>query len=142
MEPLISTGRISIRSCSTCILRLQLAPDGRATQRPIAPLDCAWVGADNVYPGAVEVANGVDDNCNGVVDEAPGPCVDLDGDFYGSPASINCSLQGTDCDDANPGVHPFAEEICGNGIDDDCNGVVDDPEFCRPRFDPPLRGIY
>ena len=31
-----------------------------------------------------------------------------------------------DCRDDNAAVHPGAAEICGNGIDDNCNGVVDD----------------
>lgn len=31
-----------------------------------------------------------------------------------------------ECDDGNPNVHPGAKEICGNGLDDDCNGFVDD----------------
>ena len=31
-----------------------------------------------------------------------------------------------ECDDANAAVHPGAAEICGNGVDDDCNGVADD----------------
>jgi hypothetical protein len=31
-----------------------------------------------------------------------------------------------DCRDDNASVHPGAQEICGNGIDDDCNGVPDD----------------
>jgi hypothetical protein len=31
-----------------------------------------------------------------------------------------------DCRDDNAAVHPGAKEICGNGIDDDCNGVPDD----------------
>ncbi|MEZ4241650.1 MAG: MopE-related protein [Myxococcota bacterium] len=44
--------------------------------------------------------------------------IDRDGDGW----SVN---QG-DCDDNNNQVHPQAEEICGNAIDDDCNLVVDD----------------
>jgi len=31
-----------------------------------------------------------------------------------------------DCRDDNAAVHPGAAEICGNGIDDNCNGVIDE----------------
>jgi hypothetical protein len=44
---------------------------------------------------------------------------DADGDGYlGTPS-------GPDCDDKNAAVHPFATELC-NGIDDDCDGLVDE----------------
>lgn len=34
-------------------------------------------------------------------------------------------LNNLDCNDSNPSVHPYNDEVC-NGIDDDCNGISDD----------------
>lgn len=48
-------------------------------------------------------------------------CVDEDRDGYGT----DCNL-GPDCDDANPNVHPNRPEECGNGIDDNCDGRIDE----------------
>ena len=47
----------------------------------------------------------------------PGQSADQDGD--GVPW---CN----DCDDTNAAVHPGAPEVCGNQIDDNCDGVVDE----------------
>ena len=53
-------------------------------------------------------------------------CMDLDNDGYGRPASARCANAGLDCDDSNPAVGPgAASEICGNNLDDDCDGLID-----------------
>jgi hypothetical protein len=71
-----------------------------------------------VYPGAVEVENGIDDDCNGVIDDLP---PDEDGDGWSPP---------TDCDDDDPDVNPGEDEVCDNGIDDDCDGYIDEEDDC------------
>ena len=88
-----------------------------------------------VYSGATEICNEVDDNCNGEVDEGVvlGLYYDADGDGYGDPnlPSSDCNggegyvYYADDCDDSDPTIHPFQLEIC-DGIDNDCNELIDD----------------
>ncbi len=57
-------------------------------------------------------------------DDASRACVNIprddDGDGF---VSNRCG--GPDCDDANPGSHPGAMEVCGDRSDNDCNGFID-----------------
>jgi hypothetical protein len=55
---------------------------------------------------------------------------DADGD--GDPP-IQCN--GADCDDFNALVSGKATEICGNGVDDNCDGVVDENDCVAPSND-------
>ena len=91
-----------------------------------------------IFPSAIETCNNLDDNCDGAVDEAGATgeqtwYTDADSDGYGDDGSAqrSCSTpagtvsRGGDCDDADSNVFPGAAEFC-NGLDDDCNGSVDD----------------
>ena len=64
---------------------------------------------------------------------------DVDGDGYGNSASPVSSCTGmpsgsvansSDCNDNNANVNPGMTEVCGNGIDDNCNGSTDEGCGC------------
>lgn len=56
------------------------------------------------------------------------PCTDLDADGYAIEGDTCGEI---DCDDLNPNANPGQEEIPDNGIDDDCDGVIDANCFIR-----------
>jgi len=56
--------------------------------------------------------------------DSPAPQEDGDGDGY--PADV-------DCDDTDPTIHPGIGEIC-DGVDNNCNGVIDDIATERPFY--------
>ena len=88
----------------------------------------------DVYPGAIEVCNNVDDDCDSSVDENLRSFfyLDNDEDGYGNTVSgdFSCGgdnyvLIGGDCNDNNINVNPEAVEVCDE-IDNDCSNGVDD----------------
>ena len=120
--------------------------DGRCLCAPAAP----WVTTDNtdcapgeggVSPAAPEVCDGVDNDCDGSTDEdGAGGCVlhfaDVDGDTYGNTQDFRCLCaaadpyvvtQGGDCNDGDAALNPGLGEVCGDGIDNDCDGAIDEP---------------
>ncbi len=84
-------------------------------------VDCDDHNAPDVSPAGVEARNGVDDDCDGTIDETT-TAYDDDGD--GScevPPCVNAKSTTPDCDDGNFAVNSGAKEVCGDGIDNDCD---------------------
>ena len=84
--------------------------------------DCNDTDA-GVNPGAIEYCDDIDSNCDGSLvdgfanfdgDNEP-DCLDDDDDNDGFS-------DGDDCSATDATIYPGAEEICDNGIDEDCSG--------------------
>jgi|GEM_PF-5628697 len=93
-----------------------------------------------VNPRARELCNGLDDNCDGRADEEDHEgfyetfYADEDGDGFGT---VRTGIDGNtveaceapsgyvdnarDCDDGDGTIHPEAERVCGDGIDNACD---------------------
>lgn len=100
------------------------------------------------------VSNGSDCNDRNAI-EKPGQVwhADKDGDGYSSPTDtatiVQCSrpnkykalaeLRGfrNDCNDSVATINPGASEICDNGVDDNCDGIVDFGPYPDPKITAP-----
>jgi len=91
----------------------------------------------SVNSDASEICDSIDNNCDGLTDDsqsigAGSWYADADGDGFGDvdESVTSCAqpegyvVDATDCDDINSSINLAASEIC-NGLDDDCDGVID-----------------
>ena len=99
---------------------------------------CHYQGDSDLFSVINISGNAVDKHFENHGDSFPGDYfADADGDGYGDPdgATDVCPNagfvdNGLDCQDADAGVNPGVDEVCGDGIDNNCDGQVD--EDCVP----------
>ncbi len=74
-----------------------------------------------IYPGAIEICDCLDNNYDGVIDDRCDGCTDIDGDGW--------CIEDGDCDDNNahiyPGHNEKRERWGQDNVDNDCNGIID-----------------
>jgi len=105
--------------------------------------DCDDDRAD-VNPDADELCDGIDNDCDSLIDGDDGSLMvdaaswylDEDGDGFGGDAEtvVTCTppsgyvLVDGDCDDDDSAIHPDADELCGDEIDNDCDDQIDEDD--------------
>ncbi|MDD5331400.1 MAG: MopE-related protein [Candidatus Nanoarchaeia archaeon] len=130
-------------------LHLSLTQSGTCDTYNCVPTGCSTTPGDdcndhnaNMYLGKAETCDGLDNDCDYVIDDGVKTTYyqDKDGDLYGNSGVTKqaCSaptgylLDKTDCNDNFATIHPGATETC-NGIDDDCDGLIDEGGVCAVK---------
>ncbi len=104
--------------------------DDGADQCPLDPnnwtssgcADCAENDADGWYAGCDDYNTITGPDCDDAITNAWSDCADCadgDGDWWGSGTSCGATA---DCDDWDDTIYPGASEVCGDSIDQDCDG--------------------
>ncbi|WP_298391463.1 MopE-related protein [Flavobacterium sp.] len=135
-------------NCVTELLNLTIVPSSITNSTIINCGSYTWSNTGQTYTQS-GVYIGTTTNCvtevlNLTVLNSITYYADADSDGFGNPsvtvqscngAPIGYVALGTDCNDANAAINPNAVDVCYDGIDNDCNGIIDNvglPGGCTP----------
>jgi hypothetical protein len=130
-----------LNGCDTSILIVDITPINISNTTVTACDFYLWSVNNQTYTSSAidTVVNGCDTSfLNLTITPAAIWYLDTDNDGWYISTQSACSSPGSgwtdvlpsggsdDCDDNNPAVNPGVTEICGNSIDDNCNGEIDE----------------
>ncbi len=116
----VGAGCPAVGACGAGVL--ECAADGRAV--------CSTAPGASADESAPEACNGVDDDCDGRSDEGFGVGSACDGVGACGAGVVECDGAAARCStDVGGTADASAPEAC-NGVDDDCDGAVDDGGAC------------
>ncbi len=113
---------LPVVSLSGCIIYADKAGDSGVDDVGDDPMDDGSDGSDDGSDGTDDGSDGTGDGSDGTGDGTDGgdeggdegaSVLDSDGDGW---------LEPDDCNDNDAAIHPEAEEVCGDGIDNNCDG--------------------
>jgi len=113
-------------SCDQTLLRCRNVPDDTLCDDGVYCNGKEVCKKTGCAPGPVVACSTTSacdiDSCNESDESCSHTLRDVDGDGDGDD---HCT-GGHDCDDSNPAVSSLHSEICNNGVDDNCNGQIDE----------------
>ncbi len=118
----------------SCVAAADAGSDAGADAGPDAGADVAPTGCDGrcfTNDGCLHL--GCDDSmavCNGATSTCTGRGADSDGDTHLDRLCVISDRTADDCDDTSDAARPDGGTACGARRDHDCNGIVDELEYC------------